>query len=311
LLSVETRTLPMPDYMASQSQLTWKMRKTLALWIVQVTMEFSLEQDTLFLAINLVDRICSKRSILSQQYQLLGLTCLWMAAKVHENHGSVPSIRKLIYMCCHVYSRENFIAMERFVLVELGFYLQHVSPNELLSTYSEVYKLDTTTVFLAKYLIELAIVHKRFIGVRPSFVARAAMQVAANFIDGQNILGDSATEQDLICQDHLHDCLRNQPQILIKKFGCKEFQFVSRIVEGFDTCTGVSNHSSHLQQQPSRPPTFVTPNALLQNGLLTPPQNKDTFSGEYALQAQSTHQPQKHFFSFSGHNYNPTMPSRW
>jgi hypothetical protein len=203
--------------MQNQSQLTWRMRKTLVLWLVQVTQEFGLVQDTLFLAINLIDRIASRKSIMSSQFQLLGLACLWIAAKVHENHGRVPSIKKLIYICCQTYTWDNFVAMERFALIELGFYCQHVSSEEFLSIYSIVFKLDQTVLSLSRYLIELSMVHKRFIGVRSSLIARAAMNLASIFIHGYNLLESEATEQDHTCQAHLKDCLRQQPAILIKK----------------------------------------------------------------------------------------------
>lgn len=174
-------------------------------------------QDSLYLAVNLIDRICSRKSVLSVQYQLLGLACLWISSKYHENHGKVPSIKKLMYICCHTYNFDNFVEMERFVLIEIGFYLGHVSSEEFLSIYSHVYLMDSASLSMARYLIELAMIHKRFIGVRPSLIARGAANLACLFLHGKDILGSSATEDDMISQAHLRDCLRQQPATLIKK----------------------------------------------------------------------------------------------
>lgn len=193
------------------------MRKTLIIWLIQVTMEFNLTQDSLYLAVNLLDRVSSKRAILSRQYQLLGLTCLWIAAKVHENHGKVPTIKKLMYICCQTYTFDNFVSMERFALIELGCYLSHVSCEEFVSLYSFLYKLDPLTTSLARYLVEQSLIHKRFVGVRPSLIARCAVNLASIVSRGVEILSVPPTDHESICQSHLRDCLRSQPGILVKK----------------------------------------------------------------------------------------------
>ena len=211
--------------MQNQTQLTWKMRKTLVLWLVQVSLEFNLTQETLFLTINLLDRVSSKRSILSRQYQLLGLSCLWIAAKVHENHGRVPTIKKLMYICCQTYSFDNFVVMERFILIELGFYLNHVSAEEFVSAYSVLLHLDPQTTSLARYFVEHSLIHKRFVGVRPSLIARSAVNLASCIANGVDLLGPNVTAHDQICQAHLTDCLRQQSVILMKKVWNCDYSF--------------------------------------------------------------------------------------
>ncbi|KAJ3334504.1 hypothetical protein HDU91_002700, partial [Kappamyces sp. JEL0680] len=161
--------------------------------------------------------------------------------------------------------------MERFVLVELGFYLGHVAPEEFLSVYGEIYLLDRPALSLARYLIELAMVHKRFIGVRPSLIARAALNLGCLYTSGNDLLGKSATEQDHICQAHLRDCLRQQPAVLIKKFGGHEYHYASRIVERLDSSSPSTTYPT--------PPLSMLPNvvstttSVMVNGLLTPPKD--------------------------------------
>lgn len=66
------------------------MRSTLVDWIVQVHSRFGLVQETLFLAVDLLDRFMSIKSVgnyslLSfliqgiDKFQLLGITCLYIA----------------------------------------------------------------------------------------------------------------------------------------------------------------------------------------------------------------------------------------
>lgn len=211
--------------MQNQPHLTWRMRKTLILWLVQVSQEFQLVQDSLYLAINFIDRISSKRTILAGQYQLVGLASLWLAAKMCENHGRVPNIKKLMHICCQTYTWDNFCVMERFILLELGFYLCHVSSEEVVNSLSFLHGhnllLLPTTVSVARYIIEYSLIHKRFVGVRPSLIARAALNLACNIVQGHDIQDMYLTEYDLICQSHLRDCI-SQPVAIINK---KVFSF--------------------------------------------------------------------------------------
>lgn len=63
------------------------MRKTLVLWMIEVHKEYHLRPETLYLAVNILDRFCSMDLIERHNFQLLGTTALWVAAKYEENHG--------------------------------------------------------------------------------------------------------------------------------------------------------------------------------------------------------------------------------
>ncbi|KAI8897654.1 cyclin-like protein [Globomyces pollinis-pini] len=263
LYCIESRTLPNPDYILSQVEITWKMRKTLFLWLNQVAQEFKLVQDTLYLTYNLIDRIGSRVKIGQHQFQLLGLTCLWIAAKSEENHGRVPSLKKLMYMCCHTYNEREFLHMEKFVLIELGFYLGHVSPEQFLSIFCQLQnQKNLAVVGLARYFIELSVLHRRFLGVLPSLIARAALNLATAMVYKSDLLGGD--ELITLCMHHLVDCLRHQPDILQKKFCSSNFSFASKLVQQYDentieyTPSSTVSKSSHIQQGLLTPPKEVT-----------------------------------------------------
>ena len=57
------------------------MRRTLIVWLVEVHREYHLRQETLHLTVNILDRYCSIKTCNREHYQLLGMTCLWLAAK--------------------------------------------------------------------------------------------------------------------------------------------------------------------------------------------------------------------------------------
>ena len=61
------------------------MRCILLDWMMEVCMELSMKRDTLYLAINYVDRYLTQTSDLNKsKLQLIGVVSLFMAAKVEE-----------------------------------------------------------------------------------------------------------------------------------------------------------------------------------------------------------------------------------
>lgn len=77
LLHLEKKYRPEPDYMSRQPEVNTKMRNILVDWMVEVTAEYKLNNETLFLAVNYIDRFLSEMSIARSHFQLLGkLSCL-------------------------------------------------------------------------------------------------------------------------------------------------------------------------------------------------------------------------------------------
>ena len=77
--------LPNPDYFDNQKDITFMMRCILIDWMMEVCMELSMKRDTLYLAINYVDRYLTMTFDLNKsKLQLIGVVSLFMAAKVEE-----------------------------------------------------------------------------------------------------------------------------------------------------------------------------------------------------------------------------------
>lgn len=72
LLDLEKKYRPEPDYMSRQPEVNTKMRNILVDWMVEVTAEYKLNDETLFLAVDYIDRFLSLMSIARSHFQLLG-----------------------------------------------------------------------------------------------------------------------------------------------------------------------------------------------------------------------------------------------
>ena len=74
-----------PKYLEQvQSDVNAKMRAILVDWLVEVSEEYKLCADTLYQAVNYIDRFLTLQSTQRSQLQLIGVTCMWVAAKYEE-----------------------------------------------------------------------------------------------------------------------------------------------------------------------------------------------------------------------------------
>jgi hypothetical protein len=80
------------------------MREILIDWLIDVHMKFRLNEDTLYITINMIDRFLAIVSVSKQKLQLVGVAALFIACKFEEVYN-VPYIKDLVYVCDKTYSR--------------------------------------------------------------------------------------------------------------------------------------------------------------------------------------------------------------
>ena len=80
------------------------MRRTLIDWLVDVHLKYKLLPETLFICVNLIDRFSGRSLIKRRDYQMVGVTCLLIAAKYEEIYP--PQVDNFVYITDHAYRRE-------------------------------------------------------------------------------------------------------------------------------------------------------------------------------------------------------------
>ena len=109
------------DYMRWHSEINKEMREILINWLIRLQVQLKLQQTTLCLAVSLLDKYCYQQSILKSKYQLLGLTCMFMAAKYEEL--ATPRIQKFLEQSDGIFKKRELIDMESDILCTVGFNL--------------------------------------------------------------------------------------------------------------------------------------------------------------------------------------------
>lgn len=169
-------TMPNPNYMESQKELAWKMRGILTDWLIQVHVRFRLLPETLFLCVNIIDRFLSARVVSLAKLQLVGVTCLFIAAKFEEIVA--PSVSHFLACADSSYTESEILQAERYVLKTLDWNLSYPNPVHFLRRVSKADDYNVKVRTLAKYLLEIGVLEWRLIAAPPSLMAAASIWLA-------------------------------------------------------------------------------------------------------------------------------------
>ncbi|KAJ4367389.1 G2/mitotic-specific cyclin [Neocucurbitaria cava] len=176
LKELEITTMANPDYMDSQNELEWKMRGILVDWLLEVHTRFRLLPETLFLAVNIIDRFLSAKIVQLDRLQLVGVTAMFIASKYEEVLS--PHVQNFRHVADDGFTEEEILSAERFVLAALNYDLSYPNPMNFLRRISKADNYDIQTRTLGKYLLEIGCLDHRFLAHPPSQVAAAAMYLA-------------------------------------------------------------------------------------------------------------------------------------
>ena len=175
--------MPSSDYMSGQNEITWEMRQTLVDWLLQVHLRYHLLPETLWIAVNIVDRFLTHRVVSLVKLQLVGVTALFIASKYEEILA--PSVDEFVFMTENGYSREEVLKGERIILQTLDFKIsQYCSPYSWMRKISKADNYDIQTRTLSKFLTEVTLLDHHFLRVKPSLVAAVGMYTARRMLGG-------------------------------------------------------------------------------------------------------------------------------
>ncbi|KAI9874875.1 MAG: G2/mitotic-specific cyclin [Pleopsidium flavum] len=173
---LEEVTMPNPEYMDHQDDLEWKMRGILVDWLIEVHTRFHLLPETLFLAVNIIDRFLSAKVVQLDRLQLVGVTAMFIASKYEEVLS--PHVANFRHVADDGFTEAEILSAERYVLGALNFDLSYPNPMNFLRRISKADNYDIQTRTLGKYLMEISLVDHKFMEYHPSHIAAASMYLA-------------------------------------------------------------------------------------------------------------------------------------
>lgn len=184
--------------MSQQKELHWNMRGVLIDWMIDIHNRFRLLPETLFLAVNLIDRFLSLRVVSMVKLQLVGMAALFIASKYEE--VLCPSVENLLFAADGGFSDHEvhqiviapklkrtlklgqILKAEAYMLQVLNFDLSFPNPINFLRRISKADDYDVNSRTLAKFFIEISCVDHRLLGHAPSVLAAAGVWLARRIL---------------------------------------------------------------------------------------------------------------------------------
>ncbi|XP_043105895.1 cyclin-A1 [Puntigrus tetrazona] len=183
LRECEVKYRPKPGYMRKQPDITNCMRVILVDWLVEVGEEYKLCSETLYLAVNYLDRFLSCMSVLRGKLQLVGTAAVLLAAKYEEVYP--PEVDEFVYITDDTYTKKQLLRMEQHLLRVLAFDMTAPTARQFLMQYTLEEHICARTVNLALYLSELSLLEvDPFVLYLPSKTAAAAYCLANYTLNG-------------------------------------------------------------------------------------------------------------------------------
>jgi hypothetical protein len=210
------------------------MRFILIEFLVQIHAKFELPPEALFLSVNLLDRYCCCKGIGRSNYQLLGCTTLWIAAKYGDSKKRlIPSLAELCSACCNLYDRSNFVEMEWDVLQVLGWAIGHPDTHTFLKVALADSFCNRQVGHVSMYITETALFFKEFACTKPSILSEAALALAAYMLGRISMnASPGARDYDPHTFVNLFTRLYRPPPVLFTKYASKQFSHASKVVAG-------------------------------------------------------------------------------
>lgn len=111
-----------------------------------------------------------------QQLQLVGVTALFLAAKIEEMYP--PELQEFVYITDDTYTKREILDMEMKILKTLGFQMGRPIPLQFLRRYAKAAhhtKPNDSQYLMAKYFLELAAIDHTMAHYSPSKVRMSTL----------------------------------------------------------------------------------------------------------------------------------------
>lgn len=182
----DEETRPNPNYLQKHGArqmpndyINGNMRTICCGWMVELSMEFKFQQETLMLAIRIFDRFLSDspEPVPRKLLQLVAIASMLLASKMEEVVH--PSVKDFSRMSADTFTTAEVKRMEVSVLRTLDYRIHSPAITSYVNIIREGTKqLSERTYCMASYLVELATLYYAFLKFKPALVAAAAAYVS-------------------------------------------------------------------------------------------------------------------------------------
>lgn len=169
----QTEPRPSPYLFDRQSNITPRMRSTVIDWIVEIHRRFKMHDDTLYMAMHIMDMYLTECDLDKACYQRLSCAALMLAAKSEER--SVPLMEDFVYVAGKSFSSAALQRMEASLFEKVGCHVTPILPLSFVARSLRWLQATPQQKAYCLFILESLLLDSEFIGVRPSFLAAAVI----------------------------------------------------------------------------------------------------------------------------------------
>ena len=236
LSKYEEKYLVNPEYMSKQSDINNRMRAILIDWLIDVHLKYKLVPQTMYIAVNLIDKYLEKNDTNRAYLQLVGVTAMFIACKYEEIYP--PELKDFVYITDGAYVKSDVLKMENKMLASLNFNVTFPTQWNLFEIFKRKLDLDDKTFKLAWFLMELCLINSKILKFKMSQIAASAILIACKtmkvYKDNWFYKNLGIKEKDLDeCCKEIYDFYNynstHNLQAIRRKFSSPKFDEVAKI----------------------------------------------------------------------------------
>lgn len=177
----EKKHRPKPHYMRRQKDINHSMRSILIDWLVEVSEEYKLDTETLYLSVSYLDRFLSHMAVVRNKLQLVGTAAMYIASKYEEIYP--PDVGEFVFLTDDSYTKAQVLRMEQVILKILSFDLCTPTAYVFINTYAVMCEMPERLKYLTLYISELSLMEgDTYLQYLPSIMSSASLALARHIL---------------------------------------------------------------------------------------------------------------------------------
>ena len=158
-----------------------KNRSIIYHWLVKNNHKWKLKDDTIYMAMNIMDRYISQYKSKNLEFQLIAISSYLIASKYEDIYP--PYIDELSQICNYIYSYDDIIKKEYEILSGLNFDVLYNSSYKFLTfLHSVVDNQNMKLLYLAQFILEISLDNLDILEYSQSERALAALLVSKKIL---------------------------------------------------------------------------------------------------------------------------------
>lgn len=159
-----------------QTELNSTMRYILVDWLVEVAIMKDFPSQIVHIAVNCVDQYLMRRKVQRSELQLLGITCMLIAARFQGK--DIVTIREAAWLTDGTYKYEEVVRMMGEVMSCIKGQVRVLTIPDFLKLFCSLAAVSQKTECIAGYVVDLSILHTECGRYSPALMAASSVLLA-------------------------------------------------------------------------------------------------------------------------------------